>query len=98
MKNISLELTQENKAGKSLWILVTNTKKKITLSVIHVPQENVSPNNELQIMFEDIIEQIKIAKEKKQQLLILGDVNVKIGAAIEGDKTQVTKGGRQVLN
>ena len=98
MKNISLELTQENKAGKSLWILVTNTKKKITLSVIHVPQENVSPNNELQIMYEDIIEQIKIAKEEKQQILILGDVNVKIVAAIEGDQTQFTKGGRQVMN
>ena len=27
-KNISLELTQENKVGQSLWILLTNTKKK----------------------------------------------------------------------
>ena len=29
IKNISLELTQENKLGQSLWILLTNTKKKI---------------------------------------------------------------------
>ena len=28
IKNISLELTQENKVGQSLWILLTNTKKK----------------------------------------------------------------------
>ena len=28
IENISLELTQENKVGKSLWILLTNTKKK----------------------------------------------------------------------
>ena len=27
IKNISLELTQENKVGQSLWILLTNTKK-----------------------------------------------------------------------
>ena len=27
IKNISLELTQENNVGQSLWILVTNTKK-----------------------------------------------------------------------
>ena len=29
IKNISLELTQENKVGQSLWILITNTKKKL---------------------------------------------------------------------
>ena len=29
IKNISLELTQENKLGQNLWILLTNTKKKI---------------------------------------------------------------------
>ena len=28
-KNISLELTQENKVGQSLWIVLTNTKKKL---------------------------------------------------------------------
>ena len=28
IKNISLELTQENKLGQNLWILLTNTKKK----------------------------------------------------------------------
>ena len=29
IKDISLELTQENKVGQSLWILVTNTRKKL---------------------------------------------------------------------
>ena len=29
IKNISLELTQENKVGQRLWILLTNRKKKI---------------------------------------------------------------------
>ena len=83
--------------GQSLWILVTNTKKKIRVGAIYAPQENVTPNNELKIMYEDIREQIKLGKEEKQQILILGDFNAKIGAAIEGNKTQVTKGGRQLL-
>ena len=47
-------------------------------------------------MYEDIREQIKIRKEK-QQTLNLGDFNAKIGVAIEGNKAQVTKGGRQLL-
>ena len=29
IKNISLELTQESKVGQSLWILLTNAKKKL---------------------------------------------------------------------
>ena len=48
-------------------------------------------------MYEDIREQTKIEKEEKQQALILGDFNAKIGAAIEDNKAQVTKGGKQLL-
>ena len=48
-------------------------------------------------MYEDIREQIKIGKGEKQQTLILGDFNAKIGATRKGNKTHVTKGGRQLL-
>ena len=78
IKNISLELTLGNKVAQSLWILVTNTKKIVRVGVIYAPQENVTPNNELKIMHEDIREQIKIGKEDKQQVLILRDFNAKI--------------------
>ena len=71
IKNISLELSQENMVGQSLWNLVANTKKKIRVGVIYAPQENVTPSNELKIMYEDIREQIKIGKEGKQQILII---------------------------
>ena len=46
VKNSSLELTQENKVGQSLWILLTDTKKKIRVGVIYAPQENLTTNNE----------------------------------------------------
>ena len=48
-------------------------------------------------MHQDIREQIKIGKEEKQQILIRGEFNAKIGAAIGGNKIQVNKGGRQLL-
>ena len=51
--------------SQSLWILLTNAIKKIRIDVIYAPQENVTPNNELKLMYEDIREQIKIGKEKK---------------------------------
>ena len=48
-------------------------------------------------MYEDIREQIRTGKKEKQQILVLGDFNSKIEAAIEGNKTQVTTGRRQLL-
>ena len=49
-------------------------------------------------MYENIREQIKIGKVERQQILVLVDFNAKIGAAREDNKTQVTKGGRELLN
>ena len=72
---------------KSLWILLANTKKKITIGVIYAPQEKVTPNNKLKLMYEDIREQIKKRIKEKQQILILEDFNAKIGTAIKGNKT-----------
>ena len=97
IKNFSLKLKVENNVGQSLWILVTNTNQKIRVCVIYTPQENLTPNNQLKIKYEDIREQIKIGKEEKQQKIIQGDFNTRIGAAIQGNKAQVTKGGRQLL-
>ena len=42
-------------------------KEKTRIGVIYAPQENVTPNNELKLIYEDIREQIKIGKEENQQ-------------------------------
>ena len=75
----------------------THKYKEKKLGAIYAPQENVTPNNELKLMYEDIREQIKIGKEEEKQILIIEDFNAKIGEAIESNKTQVTKRGRQLL-
>ena len=75
----------------------THKYKENKLGAIYAPQENVTPNNELKLMYEDIREQIKIGKEEEKQILIIEDFNAKIGEAIERNKTQVTKRGRQLL-
>ena len=75
----------------------TQKYKEKKLGAIYAPQENVTPNNELKLMYEDIREQMKIGKEEEKQILIIEDFNAKIGEAIESNKTQVTKRGRQLL-
>ena len=70
--------------SQSLWILLTNAIKKIRIDVIYAPQENVTPNNELKLMYEYIREQIKIWKEGKQKIPVLGYFNAKIAEVMEG--------------
>ena len=41
-------------------------EEKIRIGVIYAPQESVTPNNELKLMYEDIREKIKVGKEEKQ--------------------------------
>ena len=57
-------------------------RKEIRTDVIYASQGNVTPNNELKLVYEDIREQVKIGKEEKKQMLIIGDFNAKIGEAI----------------
>ena len=56
----------------------------------------MTPNNELKLLCKTIAKQIEIAKEKYQQVLLIGDFNVKIGKHIPGNKDTISKGGRQL--
>ena len=73
-------------------ILLDNNRSKIRIEVIYAPQENVTSNNELKIMYNNISKQISIAQEERQQVLILGDFNAKVGTYIEGNKQTMMKG------
>ena len=97
IKTVTLEATQEKEIGKSLRILLDNNRSKIRIEVIYAPQENVTSNNELKVMYNNISKQVSITKEERQQVLILGDFNAKVGTCIEGNKPTVTKGGRQLM-
>ena len=48
-------------------------------------------------MYEEIKEQIVQAKERQQKVVIIGDLNCKIGEAIPGNRKDVTTGGRLLM-
>ena len=48
-------------------------------------------------MYKEVEEQINKGKNKNQKILIVGDMNCKIGKEISGNKEEVTKGGRLLL-
>ena len=63
IRTVTLEVAQEKEIVQSLWILLDNKRSKITTGVIYVPQENVTSNNELKIMYNNISKQISIARK-----------------------------------
>ena len=97
MKAVTLQVAQENKTGESFWILLDNNRSKIKIGTIYVPQENVTSNNQIKIMYNNVRKQIWIVQEKWKQVLILGDFNAKVVTYIEGNKETVTKRERQLM-
>ena len=93
-RSVTLEVAQEKETGKSFSILADNNtrSKMITIGALYIPQENVTSNNELKIMYNNINKQILITQEERQQVLILGDFSSKVGIYIESNKPTVAKG------
>ena len=91
IRKVTLEVAREKETEKSLWKLVDNNRSNIIIGVMYVFQENIISSNELKIMYNNISKQILIAQEKRQQVLLLGDFNAKVGTYIEGNIQTVTK-------
>ena len=79
---VTLEVVQEKETGQSLCILLDNNRTEIRIGVIYAPQENVTSNKELKIMYNNIGKQIsvdeiderqlmKVAKKKKNDLILI---------------------------
>ena len=63
IKTISVEVSRYDEVGQTLWILLNNQKQKIRIGVIYGPQENITPNNKLKLLYKTIAEQIEIVKK-----------------------------------
>ena len=96
LKTIVAEVNREKKIDQTLWVLLNNQKIQVRMGVIYGPQENVTPNSELKKLYESISDQVEIGKANNQQIVTLGDFNVKIGNYIKNNKETITKGGRHL--
>ena len=57
-----------------------------------MPQESGTKIDKLKEIYQVIEEQIDEARRKGDSILILGDLNCKVGKEIEGNTHEVTKG------
>ena len=60
------------------------------------PQENVTSNKKLKVMHNNISKQISIAQEERQQVLILGDFNAKVGTYIDERGETIDGNGKKI--
>ena len=97
IKTISMQIQNEKSIDQALWVQIDNQKISIKIGVIYAPKVNVTPVTELKKIYESITKEIQEAREHKQQVIVLGDFNAKVGTTIQGNKETMTKGGRFLL-
>ena len=59
---------------------------------MYAPQDNGTPVRDSKKMYESINKEIQEAREHKQQVILLGDFNAKVGTTMQDNKEVLTKG------
>ena len=88
-KNITKIVETEEKDGEMMWIKIDNGKIKIRIGVIYGRQESRTTTRELESFYEKIKKQIQISKVNDDHLMIIGDLNCKIGKEINGNTEEI---------
>ena len=99
LKNI-MTTTAEIKIhnAEMLWTKIDNAKNRIiNIGVIYMPQESRTPLIKLTQVYKEMAEKIAEIGQKGESILILGDMNCKVGSMIMGNTEEITKGGRLLL-
>ena len=95
---IATIVERKKEVEEALWIVIDNTQISLRIGVIYAPQESRTTMSEYIKMYESINEQILIAKQKQQKLLLMGDFNCKVGNKIIGNSKEISKSGKNFLH
>ena len=78
---------------KSIWLSLTNNKTKIRIGIVYNPQENKTTKDEQEEVYGRIESEIKNARKMEQHIIVMGDMNYKIGDLIDGNKEEISQAG-----
>ena len=98
VKNIVVVVEENKEVGEIMWVTISNGRTNIRMGLVYAPQENETKVAELKTMYKSISGQVKKAKEKKQNLLLIGDFNCKIGSVVKKNTEEITRGGNMLLD
>ena len=95
-KQETIEVERTSGSMESLWVTM-GTKTIYRIGVIYIPKGDKETKKNLESIYKNIKEQIKRAEELSQRIIIMGDFNCKVGESIEGNKEEISKGGKMLL-
>ena len=93
---VTVEIKKEKTHHEALWLRINNGRTKIRVGVIYAPQENKQNSAESEKMYDSIEEEIK-RSEDNESILIIGDLNCKVGDNVEGNNEEITKRGKVLM-
>jgi exonuclease III len=97
LENISVIVEQSREVAETMWVVISNGRNNIRMGIVYAPQENKTSVEQLKIMYKKLEDQIKEARTKKQNVLLVGDFNCKVGKKIEGNTEEISKSGKRLL-
>ena len=97
LQNITIVVEKKNDVGEVMWVTIANGRTNIRFGIVYAPQENKTSIVKLKEMYKGISKQINEAKDKNQNVLLVGDFNCKIGKDIKDNTDEVSKGGKLLL-
>ena len=97
LDHIVVEVEKNSEVGESMWVTISNGRTNIRMGLIYAPQENETTVAELKTMYKNITKQVKLAKENNQSVLVLGDLNCKVGGNIKNNSEEISKGGKILM-
>ncbi len=97
LKNIVVVVREEKEAEEMLWVTINNNKTKLRVGIVYMPQEKDTKVPEIKAIYKKIEEEIEKAKANKEKVILMGDMNCKIGKTVNGNTEEVSKGGKILL-
>ena len=95
-RHVTMEVNRNSIVEESIWISM-GTKQKYRIGLIYAPQETTTQKVKLEGMYKRIKKEIRIAKQKQENIFIMEDFNCKVGKLVKGNKEKVTKGGKFLI-
>ena len=92
LKGRMVEESNSKRKEESIWLSWTDNKTKIRIDIVHNPQENKTTKDELEEVYWRIESEIKNGRKMEQHIIVMGDMNCKIGDLIDGNKEEISKG------
>ena len=90
LKGIMVEESNSKRKEESIWLSLTNNNTKIRICIVYNPQENKTTKDEMEEVYGRIESEINNARK-------MGDMNCNIGYLIDGNKEEISKGGKIMI-